>query len=87
MALDLQGEEHVLLIVNGLGATHGLELSVMFAEAARGLDDHGVVVARSIVGSYVTALDMSGCSFTVVRLDDELTALWDAPVRTPALTW
>jgi dihydroxyacetone kinase-like protein len=86
-ALDLQGGEHVLLIVNGLGATHGLELSVMFAEAARGLDDHGVVVARSLVGSYVTALDMSGCSFTVVRLDDELTALWDAPVRTPALTW
>jgi dihydroxyacetone kinase-like protein len=39
------------------------------------------------VGPYVTSLDMSGCSLTVVRLDDELTELWDAPVRTPALTW
>jgi phosphoenolpyruvate---glycerone phosphotransferase subunit DhaK len=86
-ALGLQGGERVLLIVNGLGATHGLELSVMYAEAARALDDHGVVVARSLVGPYVTALDMSGCSLTVVRLDDETTALWDAPVRTPALTW
>ena len=59
----------------------------MFAEAARPLDDHGVLVERSLVGSYVTALDMSGCSLTVVRLDDETIALWDAPVRTPALTW
>jgi dihydroxyacetone kinase-like protein len=86
-ALSLQGGEPVLLIVNGLGATHGLELSVMYAEAARLLDARGVEVARSLVGSYVTSLDMSGCSLTVVRLDDELAELWDAPVRTPALTW
>jgi dihydroxyacetone kinase-like protein len=59
----------------------------MYAEAARLLDARGVEVARSLVGSYVTSLDMSGCSLTVVRLDDELTQLWDAPVRTPALTW
>ena len=86
-ALGLARGERVLLIVNGLGATHGLELSVMFAEAARWLDDRGVLVERSLVGSYVTALDMSGCSLTVVRLDDETRGLWDAPVRTPALTW
>ena len=86
-ALGLESGERVLVIVNGLGATHGLELSVMFAEAARRLDDRGVEVERALVGSYVTALDMSGCSLTLVRLDDELAELWDAPVRTPALTW
>jgi dihydroxyacetone kinase-like protein len=79
--------ERVLVIVNGLGSTHGLELSVMFGEAARLLDERGVEVARALVGAYVTALDMSGCSLTLVRLDDELAGLWDAPVRTPALTW
>ncbi|HEY3614778.1 MAG TPA: dihydroxyacetone kinase subunit DhaK, partial [Gaiellales bacterium] len=59
-ALGLASGERVLLIVNGLGATHGLELSVMFGEAARLLDGRGVEVARSLVGPYVTALDMSG---------------------------
>jgi dihydroxyacetone kinase-like protein len=59
----------------------------MFGEAARLLDGRGVRVERSLVGAYVTALDMSGCSLTVVRLDDELVELWDAPVRTPALAW
>jgi dihydroxyacetone kinase-like protein len=86
-ALGLGGGERVLVLVNGLGATHGLELHVMFAEAARLLDRRGIVVERVLVGPYVTSLDMSGCSLTVVRLDDELTELWDAPVRTPALTW
>ena len=86
-ALSLRRGESVLLIVNGLGATHGLELSVMYAEAASLLDARGVDVVRSLVGSYVTSLDMSGCSLTVVRLDGELAELWDAPVRTPALTW
>jgi dihydroxyacetone kinase-like protein len=86
-ALGLAGGEQVLLIVNSLGATHGLELGVMFNEAATLLEQRGVEVARALVGPYVTSLDMSGCSLTVVRLDDELRELWDAPVRTPALTW
>ena len=86
-ALSLQGGERLLVIVNGLGATHGLELNVMFAETAQLLDGRGVEVERALVGPYVTALDMSGCSLTLVRLDDELVELWDAPVRTPALTW
>jgi dihydroxyacetone kinase-like protein len=77
----------VLVIVNGLGATHGLELNVMFSEVGRLLDDRGIELERALVGSYVTALDMSGCSVTLVELDDDLLALWDAPVRTPALTW
>ena len=86
-ALGLASGSRVLVIVNGLGATHGLELHVMFAEVGRLLDARGIVLERALVGSYVTSLDMSGCSITLVALDDELVALWDAPVRTPALTW
>jgi dihydroxyacetone kinase-like protein len=86
-ALGLERGTRVLVIVNGLGATHGLELNVMFSEVAGRLDDRGIVIERALVGSYVTALDMSGCSITIVVLDDELVELWDAPVRTPALTW
>jgi dihydroxyacetone kinase-like protein len=86
-ALGLTSGSRVLVIVNGLGATHGLELHVMFGEVGRLLDARGIVLERALVGSYVTALDMSGCSLTLVRLDDELAELWDAPVRTPALTW
>jgi dihydroxyacetone kinase-like protein len=86
-ALELGEGDRVILIVNGLGSTHPLELSVMFGEAADRLAARGVEVARSLVGSYVTALDMGGCSITAVRADDELLELWDAPVRTPGLTW
>ena len=66
-ALGLGGGERVLVIVNGLGATHGLELHVMFAEAARLLDRRGIAVERALVGPYVTSLDMSGCSLTLVQ--------------------
>jgi phosphoenolpyruvate---glycerone phosphotransferase subunit DhaK len=86
-ALSLEQGARVLVIVNGLGATHGLELHVMFGEIGRLLDDRGIVLERALVGPYVTALDMSGCSLSLVRLDDELVELWDAPVRTPALCW
>jgi dihydroxyacetone kinase-like protein len=51
------------------------------------LAEKGVTVARSLVGNYITSLEMQGCSVTVLRLDDELTSLWDAPVHTPALRW
>ena len=45
------------------------------------------MIARTLVGNYITSLDMAGCSITLLRLDDELTRLWDAPVHTPALRW
>jgi dihydroxyacetone kinase-like protein len=86
-ALDVRGGDAVIAIVNGLGATHPLELSVVHHELARLLDTEGVRLARSLVGSYVTSLDMRGCSITLLRADDDLIDLWDAPVRTPALTW
>jgi dihydroxyacetone kinase-like protein len=77
----------VLLLVNGFGGTPALELYLMADAARRRLDAAGLVAARVLVGSYVTSLEMAGCSLTVTAMDDEWTRLWDAPVRTAALRW
>ncbi|MFE4457732.1 dihydroxyacetone kinase subunit DhaK [Nocardia tengchongensis] len=79
--------DRVLCFVNGMGGTPLIELYLMFDEVSRILRGHGIHIERSLVGPYVTSLDMAGCSITLTRLDEELTALWDAPVRTPALRW
>ncbi|WP_342239076.1 dihydroxyacetone kinase subunit DhaK [Inquilinus sp. OTU3971] len=83
---DAAGQD-VLLFVNGFGGTPAAELYLVYHAAARLLARHGIRIARSLVGSYVTSLDMAGCSITVSRLDDELVRLWDAPVHTTALRW
>ncbi|WP_435735564.1 dihydroxyacetone kinase subunit DhaK [Cellulosimicrobium sp. PMB13] len=85
--LGLAGGDDVLLFVNGMGGTPLSELYVVYGRARRLLEERGVRVTRSLVGNYVTSLEMQGASVTVLRLDDELTTLWDAPVRTPALHW
>jgi phosphoenolpyruvate---glycerone phosphotransferase subunit DhaK len=77
----------VLLVVNGFGGTPALELYLMYNAARRILEKRGLAVTRSLVGSYVTSLEMAGCSITVTLLDDKLTALWDDPVHTAALRW
>ncbi|MBT2545686.1 dihydroxyacetone kinase subunit DhaK [Streptomyces sp. ISL-44] len=77
----------VLALVNGMGATPLLELYGFHAEVARVLADRGVPVARTLVGNYVTSLDMAGCSVTLCRADEEMLRLWDAPVQTAALRW
>ena len=64
-----------------------LELYLMYAEVVAVLEKAGVGVARNLVGSYMTSLDMAGCSVTLLKADDELLRLWDAPVRTPSLRW
>jgi len=79
------GGDNVICFVNGLGGTPLMELYVLYNEVAKILGGHGVQVARSLVGSYITSLDMAGASVTLLRVDDELVSLWDAPVRTPAL--
>jgi phosphoenolpyruvate---glycerone phosphotransferase subunit DhaK len=79
--------DQVLAFVNGMGGTPLMELYLVFGELHRFLQGRGIAVSRSLVGSYVTSLDMAGCSITLLRLDDELTALWDAPVDTPGLRW
>ena len=76
-----------LLLVNGFGGTPSLELYLMYDAARRFLTKRGVAIARSLVGSYVTSLEMAGCSITLTMLDDRLAALWDAPVHTAALRW
>lgn len=83
--LDFTGADPVILFVNSMGATPLIELYVMYAEMAAILEKAGVQIARSLVGPYITSLDMAGCSVTLLRTDDELLRLWDHPVNTPAL--
>jgi phosphoenolpyruvate---glycerone phosphotransferase subunit DhaK len=78
---------HALLFVNGFGGTPLLELYLMYDSARRILQKRGIAISRSLVGSYVTSLDMAGCSITLTMLDDRLTELWDEPVHTAALRW
>jgi dihydroxyacetone kinase-like protein len=85
--LGAGGGNGVIAFVNGMGGTPLLELYLMYREVAAILDKAGVQVVRPLVGSYVTSLDMAGCSVTLMLLDDELLQLWDAPVQTPALRW
>jgi dihydroxyacetone kinase-like protein len=79
--------DRVIAFVNGLGGTPLIELYLMNNEVAKILSANGIMVSRSLVGSYITSLDMAGCSVTLLRVTEELLRLWDAPVRTPALRW
>ena len=83
---DFAGSETIVM-VNGMGGTPLIELYLMYGEVKALLDAAGVRVARNLVGNYITSLDMAGCSVTVLKADDELLALWDAPVRTAGLRW
>ena len=83
--LDFTGPAIVML--NGMGATPQIELYLMYAEVAALLEQAGVQVVRNLVGNYITSLDMAGCSVTVLKADDEILRLWDAPVVTPGLRW
>jgi phosphoenolpyruvate---glycerone phosphotransferase subunit DhaK len=85
--LGLTSGEKVLLFVNGMGGTPSSELYIVYRHARNRLEALGVEVARSLVGNYITSLEMQGASITVLRLDEETTALWDAPVHTAALRW
>ncbi|MEV7381062.1 dihydroxyacetone kinase subunit DhaK [Streptomyces lydicus] len=84
---DLDPQLPVLVLVNGMGATPLLELYGFNAEVRRVLDERGVAVARTLVGNYVTSLDMAGASVTLCQVDGELLRLWDAPVETAGLRW
>lgn len=85
--IDFTGDEGVLVFLNGMGGTPLLELYLMYHEVATILQKSGITVVRSLVGPYITSLEMAGCSVTLLKLDDELLRLWDAPVRTPGLRW
>ncbi|WP_328990252.1 dihydroxyacetone kinase subunit DhaK [Kribbella sp. NBC_01245] len=79
--------DSVIAFVNGMGGTPLIELYVMYNEIHQLLDRAGISVARSLVGNYITSLEMAGCSITLLKVDDELVRLWDAPVNTPGLRW
>ena len=85
--LEPASGSNVLAFVNGLGGTPAIELYVIYNELAKQLDEHGLTASRSLVGNYITSLEMAGVSITILVLDNELTELWDAPVHTPALRW
>jgi dihydroxyacetone kinase-like protein len=76
-----------IVLINGFGATPLAELYLMYDAVRKRLAASGIAVARSLVGNFVTSLDMAGCSLTVSMLDEEMRLLWDAPVNTPALRW
>jgi dihydroxyacetone kinase-like protein len=85
--LPYDSGDEVLAFVNGMGGTPLVELYVVYRELNNFLKDRGIAIKRNLIGSYITSLEMAGCSITLLKLDDELTRLWDAPVDTPALRW
>ena len=77
----------MLAFVNSMGGTPLIELYVVYDELNKLLTGRGIEISRNLIGPYITSLEMQGCSITLLKLDDELTALWDAPVNTPGLRW
>jgi phosphoenolpyruvate---glycerone phosphotransferase subunit DhaK len=85
--LPLTEGDQVLAFVNSMGGTPLIELYVVYNELNRFLDERGITITRNLIGPYITSLEMAGCSITLLKLDDELTRLWDAPVKTAGLRW
>lgn len=77
----------VIAMLNGMGGTPLIEQYLVYGEVAKILDGKGIKIARSLVGNHITSLEMAGCSLTLLGADDDLLALWDAPVNTPGLRW
>jgi dihydroxyacetone kinase-like protein len=85
--LPFSSGDRVLAFVNGMGGTPLIELYVVYNKVAQLCADRGLAIERNLIGSYITSLEMAGTSITLLKLDDEFTRLWDAPVHTPALRW
>ncbi len=79
--------DEVLMFVNGMGGTPLVELYIVYRKAHEIAAKHGLKVVRHLVGPYITSLEMAGTSITLLKMDDDLLKLWDAPVNTPALRW
>jgi len=86
-ALKPASDSEALLLINGFGATPLMELYLIYNTASRLFTEHGIKIARSLVGNYTTALDMAGASITLCLLDEEIKQHWDSPVHTAALRW
>jgi len=85
--LGLTRGDNVLAFLNGMGGTPLIELYIAFNSVAKILGGQGIAIGRSLVGNYITSLEMAGFSVTLLKLDDDLVRLWDAPVHTAALRW
>src|ERR687887_661029 len=79
--------DEVLAFVNSMGGTPSLELYVVYNDLQRLLGERGITITRNLIGPFITSLEMAGCSITLLKLDDELKRLWDAPVKTAGLRW
>jgi phosphoenolpyruvate---glycerone phosphotransferase subunit DhaK len=77
----------VIIMLNGMGGTPLIELYLMYGQVAKIMNEARITVARNLVGNYITSLEMAGCSITMLRVNEELIRLWDAPVNTAGLRW
>jgi phosphoenolpyruvate---glycerone phosphotransferase subunit DhaK len=84
---NLERGDRVLAFVNSMGGTPLSELYLVYRKLAEICEQQGLQIVRNLIGSYITSLDMQGCSITLLKLDDEIIRLWDAPVKTPSLRW
>ncbi|MGB2951769.1 MAG: dihydroxyacetone kinase subunit DhaK, partial [Gaiellaceae bacterium] len=85
--LPFKKGDEVLAFVNGMGGTPLIELYIVYNDLNKFLGARGITIKRNLIGPYITSLEMAGCSITLLKLDDELTRLWDAPVKTAGLRW
>jgi dihydroxyacetone kinase-like protein len=85
--LPFKAGDEVLAFVNGMGGTPLIELYIVYRKLAEILDARDITIARNLIGPYITSLEMAGTSITLLKLDDEMKELWDAPVITPGLRW
>src|SRR5437773_1814625 len=85
--VPFESGDEVLAFVNGMGGTPLIELYVVYHDLQKFLDGRGIKITRNLIGPYITSLEMAGCSITLLKVDEELTRLWDAPVKTAGLRW
>jgi dihydroxyacetone kinase len=84
---SFEAGDEVLLFVNGMGGTPLVELYIVYRKAYEIATKAGLKVVRNLVGPYITSLEMAGCSITMLKMDQDLLSLWDAPVKTPGMRW
>jgi dihydroxyacetone kinase-like protein len=85
--LPFKAGDQVLAFVNGMGGTPLIELYVIYNALSRFLEGRNITISRNLIGSYITSLEMAGCSITLLKMSDDFIALWDAPVNTAGLRW
>jgi len=82
-----QPGDRVLAFVNSMGGTPDIELPIVYRKLHEICEKKGLKIVRNLIGRYITSLEMQGCSITLLKMDDEMLELWDAPVKTAGLRW